>query len=183
MTTFHVLGTAPSIKQYINEYNCFEASKITTIGVNDIYKYIPTDYLLLMDAMDTFSPERLEIIKKSNPASTFSNLPEWDFMPNFTLIGLNPVPGSVASLGYLYSLPRHVDSTFTAVAIAYSLGAKEIIMYGVDFYKHSSLMAYEEQILLTYANMLAGLRKRGVKLFIGNKKSLLAKVLPVYKQL
>jgi hypothetical protein len=175
MKTFHVLGLAPSIQDY-------KQTTVETIGVNDIYRHYPVDHLLIMDHIDTFTPERLEIIKNSKPKKTYSNFDEWSFMPNFFQIGLNPTPGSCAYLGYISVLPRHVDSTFTAVALAYCLGAKEIIMYGVDFKEHSSLMAYEEQILLCYANMLAALRKRGIKLFIASGKSLLAQVLPVHEK-
>lgn len=173
--TIHILGLAPSVQAYQ------PTKEVVTIGVNDIFKYHKTDILLLMDRIDSFTPDRLNVIMNSKPLETYSNLKEWDFMPGFKKFGLDFRGGYCDNLGKISKMPFHVDSTFTAVCLAYYFGTKEIIMYGVDFYGHSSLMHYEEQILFAYSLLCETLRIKGVSLKIYNCKSLLAQVLPVYK--
>jgi len=147
--------------------------------VNDIFKYQPVEYLLLMDNIETFPQDRLKTIIDSTPLQTFSQLSEWNFMPGFTPIGLNKTPGDISSLGSMNYLPRHVDSTFTAVCIAYCLGAKKVVMYGVEFCGHPVLSKYSDKILECYEKLYKALLIKGCNLCVASHNSLLSEVMPV----
>jgi hypothetical protein len=174
MKTIHILGTSPEIKDYK------PVQGIERIGVNDIFKYQPCEYLLVMDSIDSFTPERLKAIEKSTPSVFYSTLDEWrKYSTCFVKIECNPIGGDISTLDEFGCIPRHVDSTFTAACMAYVLGAKTIILYGVMFFDHH-LMAYSEQILNTYEALAHELFMRNVILKVGSQKSLLARVLPVH---
>ena len=168
-----VLGLGPSISEYRPSGNF-------TIGVNDIFRFHPADGLLLMDPPDSFSKDRLDIITdpRHKPGTTYSQLIDWNFMRNFIKIGVvDPADGGkVDTLDDLDCLPRHVDSTFTAVCIAYHLGASDIVMYGVDFTNH--LKYYRNQIIQSYSRLHGALIQRGVLLWVGTDNSLLSEFIP-----
>ncbi|MBA7514361.1 hypothetical protein ES705_06389 [subsurface metagenome] len=175
---FEVLGLGPSLKYYDPE-KCLE-----TIGVNDICAYHKVDHLLLMDPPSHFNEKRLNNIKNSKPKTTFSNLMEWEFMPGFQKIKIAGPEhgGDVSSLDDWECLPRHVDSTFTAVCLAYHFDANDIILHGVDFKNHN-LAHYSDQIIRAYSKLHAALIQRGIMLWVGSDESLLSKFIPNWNEL
>ena len=106
-----------------------------SIGVNDCWKYgNATDYLLIVNSANKFTPERLEIIKHSRPKMTFSHLGEWrDIVPsNFQLISINRWNGQLMT-GHIH----HAEtSPFVAMSWAYRQGYNKMILWGVDFVDH-----------------------------------------------
>lgn len=167
-----VLGLGPSIREY-------EPSGNETIGVNDINCHHKVDRLLLMDPQSNFAINRLEIIKSSRPKYFYSNLHDWNFMPGFVKINVvDPSQGGkVDTLDDWNNLPRHVDSTFTAVCLAYHFDASDIVMYGVDFTDHH-LKHYSDQIIQAYSKLHGALIQRGVFLWLGTDKGLLSRFIP-----
>lgn len=174
---FYVLGTGESIKDYTPEKD------IPSIGVNDINKYVPCDYIVCLDPIRLFSEDRITHIKNATPKIFFSFLDEWkEHVKNFQLIKLQSPRGDLKKLdgdGICYS----TNSAFAACVLAYKLGGKEIIMYGVDFNSHKAFNGEEkkEKIKKDFTNLQCEFKKRGVKLFVGNNKSYLSTFLPIMK--
>ena len=180
MEQIHILGTAPSVREYIPNPD------IKTIGVNDIFRYHPVDYLLLMDGISTFTDDRQKIIKESKPAKVFTTLMGWlKYFDNPILIKIFDNPGHIDEFDEYMSTPymKSVDSTFTAVHLAYKMGAKKIIMYGVDFYGHALETYHRLALLRTYSDLYTELRNRNVELFVYYDTSLLVEAgLPFIKK-
>jgi len=173
MKTIEVLGLGPTLRFY-------KPNKNETIGVNDIFAFHRVDYLLVFDLPGSFSPDRFNIIVNSTPKKFYSNYLDWKFMPNFYYAPRAP---RSADLSYLDTdfLPFHVDSTFTAVCLAYKLGAKRIIMHGVDLKDHTDLRHYWKQGIIrdVYIRLLGALYSRGVGLYVGSEESPLSEFIPV----
>ena len=169
MKTIHILGTAPSIKNY-------KPNGCETIGVNDIFKYHEVDNLLLLDKSITFDNYRLLPIVNSKPKQFYSTQQEWQrFFPGMIKIKTCEKPGIVHSLdsdNYIF----HCDSTFTAVHLAYKKQAKNIVLYGVDF-TGEKWENKKTPILRAYNDLNIALRDRGVMLSVGSPTSLLTQIL------
>ena len=58
MEHFSILGLGESLKN-------FSPNGSVTIGVNDIYKHFPADYVVCVDTPDKFNPERFKTITSS----------------------------------------------------------------------------------------------------------------------
>ena len=171
--TCFILGTGPGIQSFnrANEFVC--------MGVNDVWKYHQTHYLLVMDKPTTFSNDRLQTIANSRPVAFFSTLPQWDFMPGYEPISINEAGGDLSTLhkkGFA-KLPRHVDSTFTAVCLAYRLGYHNIILHGVHLKDHPVLHTQWDKIKLCYQKLFVALKDVKVTLCV-NDNSPLLEVLP-----
>lgn len=183
MKEFHVLGLAKSIKKYSNPNNCL------TIGVNDIWKYYKTDYLLVLDKVKTFEPDRFDTIIHSRPKQFFTIWNEWSKFIPITFIEIdNAKPGRGGLLDNLDNglLPFHVDTTFTAVCIAYRFlrnynGVGKIVMFGCQFTEHEKLKKFIPVIQECYKALFNELKKRYITLYNADKKSALNKILPFYQ--
>lgn len=172
--TIDVLGCGANIKQYHNSPENFK------IGVNDVWKHFKTDVLLVVDHPESFSDERRHIIENSRPRYFMSQLCSWADMPNFSRMWLASNGGDVSTLEDISALPIHVDSTFTATALAYHFSMKNVVLWGVDFYG-SPLMEWREQILFAYSCLANKMKVLGINLYVGYKNSLLSEVLPVFE--
>lgn len=126
-----ILGLGPSIKLF--------SGGIPSIGVNDIYRYYPADFVVCLDEKNRFTPERLDIIERSNPDMFFSQLDCWNTHQAFSRIKLqNDYPNYVCQLD-LNDLPKSLCSPFVAVAIGFKMGFKNIHLFGVDLINHPTL--------------------------------------------
>jgi len=174
MKTIEVLGLGPTLRYYKPDKNN------TTVGVNDIFAFHRVDNLLVLDSKDSFTPERFHIIVNSTPRRFYSSLLEWEIMPFFSHIQKAPKPGD---LSYLDTdlLPFHVDSSFSAACLAYKLGAKRIIMHGVDLKDHPDLKHYWNQGIIqdVYMRLWKELYERYVDLFVGSEESPLSEFIPI----
>lgn len=173
--TIHVLGLGDSLEYYNPDNNI-------TIGVNDIHKYIKTDYVVCVDHMTAFSKDRLETILKTRCKGFYSQIVDWGLViPNFKLIEFNTGRGLLQELDndkFCYSN----NSPFVACILAYKLGAKNIVLHGVDLIDHPHIKGNsKEKALLDYKNLNKAFNSRGVNLFVGSKDTNLISFLSVYK--
>lgn len=167
-----VLGLGESLSAY-------DPSKFTfAIGVNDIWSKVKTPFVVCIDAPENFKTDRLRTILDCAPEVFYSHLPAWSVKKMFRKISLNPERGQI-NLNKPYLYPASNNSTFVACAVAYSLSADEIVMYGADFNTHRYLS--KDRNFDTARNHFVTLRdelkKKGVKLYVGSDKSRLFKYL------
>ena len=168
--TIEVLGLGESIKNYKPNGNI-------TIGVNDIYKYVKTDYIVMVDPPNRFNEaDRLKTIMESTPKKFYCNH-VWN-VPNFELITLASPRGELGKLDtkeYCYSN----NSAFVACILAYKMKAKEIVLHGVDFVNHNQLCHQNNlnRIIKDFTNLRNEFERRNVKLYVSSSYSLLSKIL------
>ena len=154
-----------------------------SIGVNDCFRYHKTNYILCINAPNKFSRERLDIIKNSRPEKFFAHNMEWkQYQPNFEFIGehkLKPFySGHIDGKSIYYSK----TSPFSAISLARNMGAKTIILWGVDFKTHrhySPGSGYLKAELKSYEFFIESLERVGTKVYQGCEGSELK--LPVYE--
>ena len=132
-----------------------------------------------MDPPDSFDPERRQIIESTQAKYVYSTLNAWNHLSYFVKISVVAPSqgGKVDTLDDWNNLPRHVDSTFTAVCMAYHFGASDIVMYGVDFIDHH-LKHYHDQIIDSYRRLHAALTQRGTLLWLGSDRGILIDFIP-----
>lgn len=117
-----------------NSLNDFEPDgKSIIIGVNDVSKKITPDYLVCVNELKTFTPERLPWVMNHTAKKLFTCL------PNLTVsrpednvrIKIGTWGGvNIDKWGYI---DHTANSPYMALVIAYQLGASKIGMIGVDF--------------------------------------------------
>jgi len=165
-----VCGLGPSIDLYKPEYDL-------SIGVNDIWSKVQTDYIVCVDGKHRFIPERLKTINESKPIKFFSQLKDWSDRPDFQLIELLPYyPTAICQLD-LKQLPKSHTSTFVACVIAYKyFQATEIHLFGADMTNHPSLKGQTlENIKLHFTNLRIALRQRHCELIVHGNGILVVK--------
>jgi hypothetical protein len=170
-----VLGLGDSLRNY----NHVPDSGIS-IGVNDIYKRVKTDYLVCVDLHQAFNSERLTVIKNSKP-KCFYTLQGEEFncwkgcFDNIKQLKAASPRGSSKELDDKEKAIISICSPFTACGVAYHLGAKEIIMYGVDLLNHKTLSEERKvkMIIEHFIKLKYELAKRDCKLYIGSKETAL----------
>lgn len=167
-----VLGLGETIKYY--------SGNSTTIGVNDIYRYFNTDYIVCIDRPGRFTKERLEYIKGSKPKKMYSQLDDWKELQGYEKITIKPFNGQLS----WEAVGHSNNSPFVACIISYLLGFKEIVMYGVDFNTHSSLKSERHiaRILKDYKLLHDRLQEEGISLRLGHTNSVLHSVIPVIER-
>ena len=179
--TVSIVACGPSAKEW-HKVPCD-----LSIGVNDCFKFgHNVDYLVVVNAPHKFEPsdkngntDRLQIIRESKPKRFFSHDRRWlKYFANAELLTLKPVLGMARKNRVLHSK----TSPFIAVSIAFNAGAKDIILWGIDFKDHpdikGKLMSHE---LEQYRRLFASLNNQGVHCWVGSKESVLSKYLPVWK--
>ena len=159
------------------------------IGVNDVNRFIDTEYLLVLDHPESFTEEREKYITSSS-GTLITNIYAWDSIVNRKIhrINLNNYPVTPSGLCDLSTLndknmiPYSNNTPFVACIMAYHFGAKEIVIYGADFnrnyksHEHNTALSIQHFFELAFA-----LKIRGVNLYTGSKNSRLIKVLPFKK--
>lgn len=157
-----VLGLGKSLELYTGGCDA-------TIGVNDIWRAVQTDYVVCLDKRNRFTPERLEVIDQCEPLRFYSQLPDdWGSKSNFKLIELQPdYPSYVCQLN-IKALPKSCCSPFVAAVIAYKFHqAREIHLFGVDMINHPHLEGRTiERIVLHFKNLKTALASAGCKLVV-----------------
>lgn len=168
-----VLGLGETVREYKPCGNI-------TVGVNDIFKYFPVDYLILADPPQRFpEKDRYKTIVESTPKKFLCPEP-WP-VNNFELIKLAPGRGMIKELDthgvYCFSN----NSPYLACVHAYKLGAKEIRLFGVDFNTHEALSNEQsiKRIREHYSALNKEFLKRGVVMKVSSRASVLSSVLPL----
>jgi hypothetical protein len=155
-----------------------------TIGVNDCLKWgYEVDNLVLVNAPNQFQSSRLEMILKSKPGKVWSNMPEfWDrhFKNVERLYLLKWTRGEKIRQGVIH---HSSTSPFVALSLAYNLGAKKVILWGVDLINHPN---YGRETKKHFSEMslwdsyIKALKGKDVEIFIGAKGTSLDNILPVW---
>lgn len=165
--TIFVLGLGETLKFFKD----FDKPKI---GVNDIWAKVKTEMVVCIDRPEKFTASRLQIIKSCSPQIFYSYLDTWRQFKNESYYWKAPIKGieknEVFKEGVIY---HSLHSPFVACNIAYLLGAKNIVMYGVDFLSHSKLKGASaiSKIVSDFAWLNENFKKRGVSLCIGHPAS------------
>lgn len=172
--TIDILGLGESLSEYKGKIN-------VSIGVNDIYKHSPADYLVCVDPPKSFSKERLRTILNSQPKKFFTQLDCWQpLVRNMELIKFAHGNGRIVDLDtdrICYSN----NSAYVACVLAYKMGAKVINLYGVDFNSHPNFKNESlEKTLNNYLSLYDNLLVRGVKMHC-TKQSRLNEFIPEIK--
>lgn len=174
-----------------------------SIGVNDCWKFgRPTDYLMVLDPPGRFTPDRRKIIQNSKPKHFITDSKAWLrlFYDTNKVDRIKPHPDykelyctNGGLIHYRFStwkgkiMPNQIQywhtSPFPAISLAYLLGYKEIVLWGVDFKTHKSWnpqrkneLAFELQ---GYKELVRALNEVGVKVWLGAEGSMLNEFLMV----
>jgi len=170
--TIHVIGKGESKEFFKHDGN-------VTIGVNDVNRWIETDHIVVVDPMDAYK-EGHHTYKNSN-AMFWSQLEDnRNYVKNFTLIELARGRGVLEEFDsdrFVYS----ITSPFVAVHLAYKLGAKNIVMWGVDFNTHPNFNtdSLRNRALKDFGNLRKKLNERGVNFYVGHEMSMFSSILPI----
>lgn len=153
----------------------------TVIGVNDCEKWgKPVDILILVNAPGKFK-ERLNIIKKSKAKVLTNSVNLWKpHFPNCQKIERMISFNKLALDRFIY---HSQTSPIIAISYAVKLGAKEIILYGIDFLSHrvwrlgTKSGDREVNVYLRYFKQL---QLKGIKLYLGANGTAFDKHLPLW---
>jgi len=178
MKIVNILGTGPSLKHYTPDEN-------ETIGVNNIWEFHQTDYIVCVDKPARFEPKRLAQIKVSKPGLFYTHLLEdWaPFIGTAFKINLAPIRGSVDTLDDYGRICWSNNSTYVAAVMAFHHKADRIILHGVDFTGHKDLSqpAIQKKAIDDFVKLFLALNKRNVELLVGSNDSMLSGKIPVLK--
>lgn len=171
--TIHVIGKGESKEFFKHDGNI-------TIGVNDVNKWIKTDYIISLDEM-FLHPDQHNTFKKSDAMFLSQIDDNRHYVKNFTLIELTRGRGVLDDFDsekFVYS----ITSPFTAVHFAYKLGAKHIVMWGVDFNTHECFNtdSLRNRALKDFGNLRKKLNERGCELYVGNEVSMFSSILKTW---
>lgn len=193
----YILALGETIDYYIKD---FKKDGTPTIGVNDVWRYTETDYLVVMDPVKPGSPKNpipgyndnrmdlYEVIINSRPKIFFSDIDYWkDKVPNFEKIQLiAPFSKQQGNTLQMLKNNQHFlsfsnNSTYTAICLGWSrFKPKRIILFGVDFNTH--IFTRHKEIMIKiftdYFRLAITLGDMGTELILYSKESALAEVLP-----
>jgi hypothetical protein len=170
--TIHVIGKGESKEFFKHDGNI-------TIGVNDVNKWIKTDHIVVVDPMCNHK-EGHRTYKNSNAMFWSQNEDNRNYVKNFTLIELARGRGVLDEFDsdrFVYS----ITSPFVGVHLAYKLGAKNIVMWGVDFNTHPNFDtdSLRNRALKDFGNLRKKLNERGVNFYVGHEMSMFSSILPI----
>ncbi len=155
-----------------------------TLGVNDSWRWgKPTDSLLVCNRPVEFKQDgRLEIITSSNPKTFYSHKSNWAYaFPDWKKISLVQWYG-VIRRGQQYSSN---SSPFIAISLAWNLGAKDIILWGVDFMNHKTFNPgnpYRDKEVEVYMQLIGALKEEGVRVWLGANNTAFDNLIPIYEE-
>lgn len=106
-----------------------------SIGVNDALRWgHDVDQLVIVNFPRKFTPERMKYIL-STKAKIWIHTSVWKtYFPNAVLLRLSPFTGFIRK-DHIYSTKT---SPMVAMSLAIKQGAKDIILWGIDFQNHRS---------------------------------------------
>lgn len=153
-----------------------------SIGVQDCAKFgKDPDWLVLIDSKNGFKnePERLQTITRTKAKRVLTNGPTWKAeFPHYEQLRLQMF-GKYLKKGHVYCSK---SSPFVAVSLAFNEGAKNIVLFGVDFQDHKllkgKLLDYELRQWEKFCRLIA---EQGSQVFVSSEYSALSKFLPIYE--
>lgn len=162
-----------------------------SIGVNDAFKFgHRTNWLVVVNSPFKFYPspknqgrDRLKVISDHKADRFFCHNQNWrKWYPNLELLALKPFIGRLTP-GRVYSSKT---SPFVAITLAYSVGASEIILWGVDMVSHpvyspnGKKKSFDSEFD-NYLVLFKQLEKSGIKVYIGDSNTVFRDHLPLYQ--
>ena len=163
-----VLGCGPSGADWNGDGYC--------IGVNDCFKFgRHPDRLIVINS--NFEFERRQIIEATKPKDgLWSHLTYWSRRPDY-----RPLATQQFRHHYQPGIIYHSKtSPFVALSMAATLGAAEIVMYGVDFDNHPIVKDYVlEEEKNTYLRFIKFLESKNIKVYLGTKSGCFKNSLPI----
>lgn len=162
-----VLGIGPSLKLFTPEYGV-QLHYDYTIGVNDIWRYVPTNAVVCLDHKSAFKGDRFQYIESCTPEIFYSQIVNYDTRKDFKLIALTKTfPDTFCNLD-IPEINKSLCSPFVACGIAYKYhNATEIHLFGVDLIQHPNLdLKMKMRIKTHFINLKAALLEKGCKLII-----------------
>lgn len=157
-----VLGLGPSLSLF-NPLE-FEMS----VGVNDIWKYHPSEAVVCLDKRQSFTHERLKVIDECNPKAFYSHMVIYDTRSDFVKINLAPgYPDGSCNIDTPY-LQKSFCSPFVAVQVAWKYYyADEVHLFGVDMTNHPHLdKDICDKIKIHFQNLKNALRVKNCALVV-----------------
>ena len=160
---------------------------IKTIGVNDAGGVIDLDYLLIVDYVSQFTPERTKVISETKCGMFISVNSDWD--DTFKNVEKSKITLGNLTLDHIdkHMYPDRIDysntSTYMAVITAYKMGATKIGIIGLDFTPnhynsndgvHKLVSKYNQldPIRNSYKLLCEKLQQLGVEVYNLSKESL-----------
>lgn len=175
MSVFTIVACGDSAKDWVQTG--------TSIGVNDSWRWgKPTDALLVCNKPTDFKHDgRLQVITESKPKTFYSHKGNWAYaFPEWKKISLVHWYGVIRK-GQQYSSN---SSPFIALSLAWNLGAKDIIMWGVDMVNHKTFNPdnpYRDKEVKVYMELIAALKEEGVSVWLGSKGGAFDNLIPIYE--
>lgn len=172
---FTVIGCGESADGWVRRGTC--------IGSNDCERFgNPVDILILVNMPRKFK-ERLNTIKKSK-AKVLTNVPgNWKpYFPNCEKIQRLISFNKAILKNFIYSSQT---TPIICLSLAIKMGAKEIIMYGVDFKNHHSFREGTksgQREIDVYKRFFRECERIGVKVYLGAKGTTFDNFLPLYQE-
>jgi hypothetical protein len=178
--TINVLGLGESLVEYLKQYRRGTVQDDLSIGVNDIAATVATDFVVCVDLPEAFTFERAQTIRKTECKGFYSSVGSWSNVLNFKSIEFNSGRGVVDHLdnkNFCYS----ISSPYVAAVLAYKMGAKKIVLHGVDFRTHKNFKdAKLIKALNDFRVLNDALKIRGVQLMVSSSFSALSEFLPLW---
>lgn len=180
-----IIGCGDSAKEWVN------TPCDLSIGVNDCFKFgHQVDYLLCFNPPWKFQPrkqngyqDRLSVMKQSKPKKFITCLDDWKKYFLFTEVEMiDPrLFGKHFNKGTVYHAKT---SPFAAMSYAFNMGAKDIILWGVDFLNHSELQPGKRETefeIEEYVRFAKIIEEHGTRVWIGNSETELNKYFEVWR--
>jgi hypothetical protein len=173
--TYHIIGCGQTAQHWQGQG--------PSIGVNDAEKWgFMLDHLVIVNAPNQFQDSRLQTILKSTPGKVWSHMPEfWGNFKNIEKIRpIEWVKGEKIRDGVVHCSKT---SPFIAMSLAYNMGAKEIVLWGVDLINHPKFGVGQSKHvneMLKFDSYIKALKEKGVEVFIGAKGTSFDNILNVW---
>ncbi len=148
-----------------------------SIGVNDCLKFgKPVDALVCVNS--NFEPERMKWIQ-AHKGPFYSTMYYWSFKADFRPIQTRSFRGRVEG-GKIY---HSISSPFIAISLAFNQGAKEIVLWGVDFESHPIVKDRTlEREVRQYMKFIEALEKKDCRVYLGTNSGAFKGLIPCFQQ-
>lgn len=169
-----VCGCGRSLNDFYNSeyFKKVNESNIVTIGVNDVPKLFDPTHLVITDHVTRFNKGRIDLINNCKSKSVITCVKGWNHP---RLVHFELGKRGRLELDDYERVDHHLNSPYTAVNIAYKLGASKIGMIGVDFTDghfyspkdgpHNLTRKYLSSINSSYEKLHRQLGNRGVDFY------------------
>jgi hypothetical protein len=153
----------------------------TTIGVNDVLKFgRDVDILIVVNSPAKFK-ERLNIIKKSKAKVLTNSVNLWK--PHFQ--NCQKIERLISFNAKILKNFVYMSQTSPIIAISYAIkqGAKEIIIWGVDFINHRKWAKGTksgDREIMVYQRFFKECERIGVKVYLGANNTAFDNYLPLW---